>query len=91
MTTALDLWRRGQRGWPERFPLVQFPNAPLIVAIVAAVVARIADGTVHDVARAVTEVGVIMWALLEIAQGSNWFRRLLGAAVLVWVVVARVA
>ena len=28
-----DLWRRGQHGWPERFPLVQVPNAPLLVAL----------------------------------------------------------
>jgi hypothetical protein len=89
LTTAHDLWRRGQRGWPERYPLVQFPNAPLIVAFAAALVARITDGTVQDVARLVTEVGVIMWALMEIARGSNAFRRVLGAVVLALVVVSR--
>jgi hypothetical protein len=91
MPAARDLWRRGQRGWPERFPLVQLPNAPLIVALAGAAAARVTDGTVHDVARAVGEVGLIMWALMEIAQGANWFRRLLGAVVLVFVVVSRVA
>jgi hypothetical protein len=86
---AHDLWRRGQRGWPERYPLIQFPNAPLIVALVAAVVARVTDGTVQDGARIVTEVGVIMWALMEIARGANAFRRVLGAAVLAFVVVSK--
>jgi hypothetical protein len=87
---ARDLWRRGQRGWPARFPLVQFPNAPLIVALVAGVVARIAEGTVRDGARAVGEVALIMWALMEIVRGVNWFRRALGLVVLAFVVATRV-
>jgi hypothetical protein len=87
---ARDLWRRGQRGWPARFPLVQFPNAPLIVALVAGVVARVAEGGVRDGARAVSAVALIMWALMEIVRGVNWFRRGLGVAVLAFVVVSRV-
>jgi hypothetical protein len=89
MPTARDLWRRGQRGWPERFVLVQLPNPPLFVALGAAVVARVVDGAVQDVARAVTAVGLAIWAVMEIAQGVNWFRRGLGAVVLVAVVVTR--
>ena len=72
--------------WPARFPIVQFPNAPLAVALVATVVARLASGDVHDYAYAVASVGFAAWAYLELAAGVNWFRRLLGAAALVWVV-----
>jgi hypothetical protein len=76
-------WRRGQRGWPARYPLVQAPNAPLIVALVAWIVARVAaDGTMHDAARAVFTAGLVVWAVLELAQGANVVRRVLGGVVL---------
>ena len=42
--TLRDHWRRGQRGWPASFPLVQFPNAPLVVALGAWLVAALTDG-----------------------------------------------
>ena len=72
--------------WPAAFPIVQFPNAPLAVALVATVVARLAAGDVHDYAEAVASVGFAAWAYLELASGVNWFRRLLGVTGLVWVV-----
>ncbi len=75
-------WDRAQRGWPADFPLVQFPNAPLIVAIVAWVAAKLTDGTAHDVSRAVFTAALATWALLELVRGSNWVRRVLGAVVL---------
>ena len=81
-------WDRAQRGWPPDFPLVQFPNAPLLVAILAWVVAKLTDGTVHDVAQGVFTAGLVVWALLELVRGSNWVRRLLGAVVLAFQVAA---
>ncbi len=75
-----------QSGWPERFPLVQFPNPPLAVALVATLTARFTDGSVHDYAYAIASVGFAAWAYLELSAGSNWVRRLLGLAGLVWVV-----
>ena len=81
-----DVWRRGQRGWPERFPLVQAPNAPLLVALAAWLVAALTDGSVHSYARAVFYVALATWAWQELTGGANWLRRLLGAAVLAYVV-----
>ncbi|HWI74009.1 MAG TPA: hypothetical protein VNT55_18765 [Baekduia sp.] len=78
-----DLWRRGQEGWPRRFVLVQFPNTPLLVALAGGVVARFTDGTVRDVVGVVAGVALAVWALEELLQGVNWFRRALGAAFLV--------
>jgi len=83
-TGARALWRRAQHGWPARFPIVQFPNAPLIVALVASVVGRVSSGTLHDVARVVSLLGLIAWAVLEIVSGVNWLRRLLGAGFLAY-------
>jgi hypothetical protein len=83
-----DLWRRAQRGWPASFPVVQFPNAPLLAAFAAWLVAAVTDGAWHDYARAAFYVGLTAWAWGECAYGVNSFRRVLGAAVLVYVVAA---
>ncbi len=86
-TDLRALWRRAQHGWPARFPVVQFPNAPLLVALAAAVVGRLSSGTLHDVARTVSGLALAVWAALELARGTNWLRRLLGAGFLVYLAV----
>ena len=85
--TNPTLWERGQRGWPASFPLAQFPNAPLIVAIVALLLTRVLSGSAQDYARATFYVALAAWAWLELTEGANLFRRLLGAAILALVVV----
>jgi hypothetical protein len=85
--TLRDRWRRGQRGWPARFPLAQFPNPPLLAALGGWLVAALSTGSVHDYARATFYAGLAAWAWEELAGGVNWFRRTLGAAGLVYVVV----
>jgi hypothetical protein len=80
-------WRRGQAGWPSRFVLVQFPNPPLIVALAGSAVSRLAEGDTARYAEAVGRVGLAVFAYLELTDGANWFRRLLGAVVLVDLVV----
>ena len=82
-----DVWRRGQEGWPRAYPLVQAPNAPLLVALVAALLTFADIGGSAGFWGTVTTVAVLAWALLEIAAGANTFRRVLGTAVLIWVVV----
>ena len=87
MRDLRDLWRRGQRGWPAGFPLVQLPNAPLLVAAAGWLVAALTGGLAHDVARATFYAGLAAWAWKELEAGVNWFRRVVGAAGLVFVVV----
>lgn len=86
-STLGDRWRRAQRGWPASFPLVQFPNAPLLVALGGWLVAGLTDGSVHAYARATFYTGLAAWAWEELAGGANWVRRALGAGGLVYVVV----
>ena len=85
--TLGDLWRRGQRGWPARFPLAQFPNAPLLVALAGWLLAELTDGSVHAYARATFYAGLAAWAWEELAGGVNWVRRAFGLGGLVYVVV----
>lgn len=82
MTTA-ELWRRGQEGWPRRFPIAQFPNAPLLVAFAGRGIGVVADGPARDAGRTVYRLGLGVWAWQEMTDGVNWFRRLAGAGMLV--------
>jgi hypothetical protein len=83
-----DLWRRGQRGWPASFPVAQVPNAPLLFALSAWLIAALATGTTHDYARAAFYAGLAAWAWGEAASGDNWVRRALGVGGLAYVVIA---
>ena len=82
-----DAWRRAQRGWPASFPVAQAPNAPLVVGLAGWLAGELADGSVEPYARALFYVGISAWAWGELTGGVNWFRRSLGAAGLVYVVV----
>ena len=84
--TAAELWRRGQRGWPQRFPIAQFPNPPLLLAGAAWGLAALTGGPLHDGARAVFTIALAVWALEEVMGGANWFRRLIGIGALVWII-----
>ncbi len=84
--TTAELWRRGQVGWPRRFPIAQFPNPPLLLAFAGWGLAAESDGTAHEVGRVVFTLGLAVWAWKEAVSGVNWFRRLLGAGALIWIV-----
>ncbi len=84
--TIAELWRRSQMGWPRRFPIAQFPNPPLLIASAGWGLAAESGGTPHEVGRAVFTLGLAVWAWEEAVSGANWFRRLLGAGALIWLV-----
>jgi hypothetical protein len=65
-------------GWPRDFPLVQFPNVPLIAAFASGQVAAMTHGAGHADARAVSFAAMTIWAYEELVDGVNWFRHLLG-------------
>jgi hypothetical protein len=82
-----DFKRLTKTGFPRSFPLVQFPNAPLIVGLLAGAVGVLAHGRAHDYAVAISYLAIGVWAYEEITQGVNWFRRLLGAAFAILMIV----
>jgi hypothetical protein len=73
--------RLTQIAWPRRFPIVQFPNAPLIIAFIAGETAKQTHGTSAAYASSVSYLAFGIWAYLELIEGVNWFRRLLGLVV----------
>jgi hypothetical protein len=84
---GIALWARFKRltelGWPRSFPIVQFPNAALIVAFLAGQAASLAHGASHSDAAAVSYLALAIWAYEELVHGVNWFRHLLGFAYLI--------
>lgn len=84
---AAELWSRVQIGWPRRFAIVQFPNPPLLLALAGWVLAVASDGAIHQFGRILFNGALAVWAGGEAFYGVNWFRRLLGVAVLLWVAI----
>jgi hypothetical protein len=73
--------------FPRRFPIVQFPNLPLIVAVLAGAAGEFLDGSAHSYAASVSYLALAIWAYEELVHGVNWFRRLLGLAYVILLVV----
>lgn len=67
----------------------QPPNPPLWAALVGIIASSILDegSTANEIARAVFYAGFASWAYLELSDGVNGFRKLLGAAGLLLCVV----
>jgi hypothetical protein len=89
-TIALQYTQLTRLGFPARFPLVQFPNLPLILAFVLGTASRFVAGVDHNYLRAASYLAMTVWAYEELAHGTNWFRRVLGLA-FVGILVTRVA
>ncbi len=79
---AVELWRRGQAGWPQRFPVAQAPNPSLLVAFAGRALSARTGDTPRMVGRVISTAGLAVWAWQEATGGVNWFRRLLGVGTL---------
>jgi hypothetical protein len=75
--------RLTQLSFPRSYPIVQFPNGPLILAFVSGLVGRYSHGQEHSDVQAVAYLSMAVWAYLELFQGVNAFRRLLGLAYMI--------
>jgi hypothetical protein len=73
----------------NNYVVAQFPNAPLAVALAAALASLLLDDgtTADDVARSVFYVALTAWAYEEATDGVNRFRKGLGIAGLIFIVV----
>lgn len=70
----------------------QRPNLPLIVWFVAMVLGWVITGGVLAKLFSVVGFGSIFtWAYLEIFQGVNYFRRILGVVVMALIVIPRIS
>ncbi len=80
--TPRGLWHRFQHltqlSFPRRFPIVQFPNLPLIIAFLAGAAAARTHDPGHAYLAAISFLAFGIWAYEELVNGVNWFRHLLG-------------
>jgi hypothetical protein len=87
--SPLALWRAGQRGWPRHYPLVQLPNAPLLLALAGRRLRRARGERTRRAGGLAHGLGMSWWALAEITRGANPFRRALGIGALVALLASR--
>lgn len=65
---------------PRHYPIFQFPNAPLSMAMLSRAVARLTRGPTADAAAVISALAQLVWSYQEITDGVDGFRRLLGVA-----------
>ncbi|UKP01289.1 hypothetical protein [Nostoc sp. UHCC 0870] len=71
--------------------IAQMPNLPLIVWIVTSVLALIfTPGKINTVLEVVANGSLFTWAWMELFQGVNYFRRLLGLVVLIGIIASKI-
>lgn len=67
--------------------IVQKPNKSLVVMLIGVVGGWLtAPGSGHDLFTVIFIIGGAIWSLQEVFNGANWVRRLMGLAVIVFVV-----
>ncbi len=90
-----DRRRRGEQGlwdriWKDpdgKVVIWEMPNLPLIVwAVFTGLSVILSKGTLADVCSWIGSAALIIWSLLEIFRGVNYFRRALGLLVLIFAI-----
>ncbi len=72
----------------DKLVLFQKPNVPITVWFLSSILSRVVPGGAAQASfRHLATIAIIVWALLEIFWGVNYFRRILGLIVLSLVVV----
>lgn len=72
-----------------RIVIAQRPNAPLVAWAVLAIAARATRDEWHGFFAFFSAAALVAWTALELLQGESPFRRVLGGAVLLWMVWVR--
>ena len=81
-----DWWFRSRE--TGRITVAQWPNLSFGIFLVAWALRKVLDptGTLDTVLAVVAGAALVWWALDELIRGVNPFRRVLGGAVLGWMV-----
>ncbi len=83
--TFVDKCFKDKRG---KLVLAQKPNVPLWGWIISTVLSYVfSKGKVHNLFQIMAFGSLFAWAYLEITSGINYFRRVLGAIVLIVIII----
>ncbi|MDZ7954765.1 MAG: hypothetical protein RMY16_23500 [Nostoc sp. DedQUE12b] len=86
--TLVDKTFRDSNG---KIVLAQMPNPPLILWIVASLLTLVfTSGKINTALDFVAYGSLFTWAWMELFQGVNYFRRALGLAVLIAMIVYKI-
>jgi len=71
-----------------RLTVAQFPNVSLVIFLAASLLRLLGAqrGDVRTIVDLVAAISILWWAVDEVIRGVNPFRRMLGTAVLAWIV-----
>jgi hypothetical protein len=83
-----NIWENIWKDKKGKIVIWQMPNIPLIIWAVATVVSLIVTGKSADVFQWIGDIALVVWSLLEIIKGVNYFRRILGLVVFVFSVLS---
>jgi hypothetical protein len=86
--TFLDNFFRDRNG---EIVIGQPPNLPIIIWLMASLLQLVVKtGQIHTGLDILATGSLFVWAILELFQGVNYFRRTLGAIVLISLLVSKV-
>lgn len=90
MQKLQNIWDKTWRDPEGKVVLWQWPNVWLMTWMIALVVSWfLPPGKLTDGLSLISFTALVVWALLEIFKGVNYFRRLLGLAILVMLILNR--
>lgn len=85
-TNSDSLW---DKFWKDRhgdIVIWQTPNALLIGWAILTIISLFLNGSASNVFVWLGTLALVIWALLELGRGVNYFRRALGAVVIVLII-----
>jgi hypothetical protein len=88
MEQATEIWDKFWRDREGKVVIWQTPNAFLIGWAVLTTISLFLSGKASDVFAFAAEANLVVWALLEIFKGVNYFRRALGLVVLIFAIMS---
>ena len=82
-TDDRSLWDKFWKDKDGKLAIWQFPNWPLTFWAIFMFIAITFHGTLSRTSSFIAFVALLIWSVMEIAKGDSYFRRLLGAIVLI--------
>lgn len=70
--------------------IFQIPNIPLSVYVITVIVGRLTEGSVKQIAGYLGLISLSLFAILELFYGVTSFRKMLGLAVILFIIISRV-
>lgn len=86
--TGRDWWNKIWRDKHGRIVIWQTPNVPLIVWAILTFLSLLVNGGLANAFYWLGSAALIIWSLLELFKGVNYFRRALGLLVLIMAVIS---